>query len=311
MSEEVYSIPLVKLAQEFSLEEIVIPDNYNDILITTPEISRPGLALAGFFEIFDAERIQMIGNAEHRYLIGLEPEERRHRIVNYIQARPVAVLYTTALPVFEEMAQEARKVGVPILRTEKKTSPIMAAMIGSLNTHLAPRITRHGVLVEVYGEGMLLLGDSGVGKSETAIELIKRGHRLIADDAVEIKRVSDKTLLGTAPEIIRHYVELRGIGIIDEKSLYGVESVKDTQNIDMVIKLEDWDKDKEYDRLGLEDRYTEFLGNQVVCHNIPIRPGRNLAIIVESAAVNYRQKKMGYNAAQELYNRVQANLGNK
>ena len=173
MSEEVYSIPLVKLAQEFSLEEIVIPDNYNDILITTPEISRPGLALAGFFEIFDAERIQMIGNAEHRYLIGLEPEERRHRIVNYIQARPVAVLYTTALPVFEEMAQEARKVGVPILRTEKKTSPIMAAMIGSLNTHLAPRITRHGVLVEVYGEGMLLLGDSGVGKSETALELIQ------------------------------------------------------------------------------------------------------------------------------------------
>ena len=311
MSEEVYSIPLVKLAQEFSLEEIVIPDNYNDILITTPEISRPGLALAGFFEIFDAERIQMIGNAEHRYLIGLEPEERRHRIVNYIQARPVAVLYTTALPVFEEMAQEARKVGVPILRTEKKTSPIMAAMIGSLNTHLAPRITRHGVLVEVYGEGMLLLGDSGGGKSETAIELIKRGHRLIADDAVEIKRVSDKTLLGTAPEIIRHYVELRGIGIVDVKALFGALSVKDTQTIDLVIRLEDWDKDKEYDRLGLEENYTEYLGNKVVCHNIPIRPGRNLAVICETAAINHRQKKMGYNAAKELYTRVQNSLAKR
>ena len=301
MSEEVYSIPLVKLAQEFSLEEIVIPDNYNDILITTPEISRPGLALAGFFEIFDAERIQMIGNAEHRYLIGLEPEERRHRIVNYIQARPVAVLYTTALPVFEEMAQEARKVGVPILRTEKKTSPIMAAMIGSLNTHLAPRITRHGVLVEVYGEGMLLLGDSGVGKSETAIELIKRGHRLIADDAVEIKRVSDKTLLGTAPEIIRHYVELRRIGIVDVRRLFGMGAIKTTERIDLVIKM--------YDRLGLDEQKTNILGIDVPSITIPVKPGRNLAIILEIAAMNNRQKKMGYNTAEEFNKRLMEQMG--
>ena len=311
MSEEVYSIPLVKLAQEFSLEEIVIPDNYNDILITTPEISRPGLALAGFFEIFDAERIQMIGNAEHRYLIGLEPEERRHRIVNYIQARPVAVLYTTALPVFEEMAQEARKVGVPILRTEKKTSPIMAAMIGSLNTHLAPRITRHGVLVEVYGEGMLLLGDSGVGKSETAIELIKRGHRLIADDAVEIKRVSDKTLLGTAPEIIRHYVELRGIGIVDVRRLFGMGAIKTTERIDLVINLENWIQGKMYDRLGLDEQKTNILGIDVPSITIPVKPGRNLAVILEIAAMNNRQKKMGYNTAEEFNKKLMGMIGLK
>lgn len=304
MSKEVYSIPLSALAKEFALEEIVLPDNYADILITTPEISRPGLALAGFFEIFDAERIQMIGNAEHRYLMGLDPEERRHRIIDYIRAKPVAVVYTTDLPVFEEMAEEARQVGVPILRTSKKTSPIMGAMIGSLNTHLAPRITRHGVLVEVYGEGLLLLGESGVGKSETAIELIKRGHRLIADDAVEIKRVSDRTLVGTAPEIIRHYVELRGIGIIDVRRIFGMGAVKMTERIDLIIHMENWIQGKMYDRLGLDEEKTEILGIEIPSITIPVKPGRNLAIILEIAAMNNRQKKMGFNTAEEFNKRL-------
>ena len=195
--------------------------------------------------------------------------------------------------------------------SEKTTSDLMAEVIRWLNVKLAPMISIHGVLVDVFGEGVLIMGESGIGKSEAALELIKRGHRLVSDDVVEIRRVSDETIIGSAPDITRHFIELRGIGIIDVKTLFGVESVKDTQAIDMVIKLEEWDREKEYDRLGMEDQYTEFLGNKVVCHSIPIRPGRNLAIIVESAAVNYRQKKMGYNAARELYNRVQANLARK
>ena len=307
--DEVYSIPLCELAQEFALEEIYVPDNYKEIMITTPEISRPGLALAGFFEIFDAERIQMIGNAEHRYLMGLDRAERRTRIINYIDAKPIAVLYTTSNPVFEEMIEEARVVGIPILRTEKKTSPIMAAMIASLNNHLAPRVTRHGVLVEVYGEGLLLLGDSGVGKSETAIELIKRGHRLIADDAVEIKRVSDKTLVGTAPEIIRHYVELRGIGIVDVRRLFGMGAVKLTERIDLIINLENWIQGKMYDRLGLDEQKTNILGIDVPSITIPVKPGRNLAIILEIAAMNNRQKKMGYNTAEEFNKRLMSQMG--
>jgi HPr kinase/phosphorylase len=207
------------------------------------------------------------------------------------------------------MIAAGNKYGVPILVTDKTTSAFMAEIIRWLNVELAPTITIHGVLVDVFGEGVLIMGESGIGKSEAALELLKRGHRLVADDVVEISKVSDETLVGTSPEITRHFIELRGIGIIDVKTLFGVESVKETQNIDMVIKLEEWNRDKEYDRLGLEEQYTEFLGNKVVCHSIPIRPGRNLAIIVESAAVNHRQKKMGYNAAQELYRRVQANLG--
>lgn len=246
----------------------------------------------------------MIGNAEHRYLMNLSPEERRHRIVDYIDARPVAVVYTTNLPIFEEMASEATRVGVPILRTAEKTSPIMAAMIASLNTHLAPRITRHGVLVEVYGEGLLLLGDSGVGKSETAIELIKRGHRLIADDAVEIKRVSARTLVGTAPEIIRHYVELRGIGIVDVRRLFGMGAIKTTERIDLIINLENWIQGKMYDRLGLDEQKTNILGIDVPSITIPVKPGRNLAIILEIAAMNNRQKKMGYNAALEFTEQI-------
>ena len=209
------------------------------------------------------------------------------------------------------MLELCNHYGVPCMVSEKTTSDLMAEIIRWLNVKMAPMISIHGVLVDVFGEGVLIMGESGIGKSEAALELIKRGHRLVSDDVVEIRRVSDETLIGSAPDITRHFIELRGIGIIDVKTLFGVESVKDTQSIDMVIKLEEWDKDKEYDRLGMEDQYTEFLGNKIICHSIPIRPGRNLAIIVESAAVNYRTKKMGYNAAKELYKRVQANLARR
>ena len=221
------------------------------------------------------------------------------------------IVFCRGIEIKEDIRKIATEVGVPLFRTDKTTSSFMAEVIRWLNVELAPRISIHGVLVDVYGEGILIMGESGIGKSEAALELIKRGHRLVSDDVVEIKKVSDETLIGTAPDITRHFIELRGIGIINVKTLFGVESVKNTQSIDLVIKLEEWVKDKEYDRLGLEEQYTEFLGNRVVCHNIPIRPGRNLAVICESAAVNFRQKKMGYNAAQELYNTVTSNLMKK
>jgi HPr kinase/phosphorylase len=211
----------------------------------------------------------------------------------------------------EKVLEVANEYKIPVLGSSKTTSSFMAEVIRWLNVELAQRITIHGVLVDVYGEGVLIMGESGIGKSEAALELIKRGHRLVSDDVVVIKRVSDDTLIGTAPDITRHFIELRGIGIIDVKTLFGVESVKNIQSIDLAIQLEEWDKEQEYDRLGLEEQYTEFLGNKVVCHKIPIRPGRNLAVIVESAAVNYRQKKMGYNAAKELYKRVTNNIGKK
>lgn len=207
--------------------------------------------------------------------------------------------------------KQQEKYKIPLLQASQVTSSFEAEIIRWMKVELAPTISIHGVLVDVYGEGVLITGESGIGKSEAALELIKRGHRLVTDDVVEIRKVSDETLIGTAPEITRHFIELRGIGIIDVKTLFGVESVKETQGIDMVIHLEDWDKEKEYDRFGLEEEYTEILGNKVVCHNLPVRPGRNLAVIVESAAVNWRQKKMGYNAARELYNRVQNSINRK
>lgn len=306
---EKYSIPLMQLSKEFSLEEICIPEHYESILVTTPEVSRPGLALAGFFEVFDKDRLQLIGYAEHCYLMGLDPEDRLKRITDFIRATPTAIIFTTGLSVFEEVIEEAKAQGIPVLRTTEHTSPFMAAMIASLNTHLAPRITRHGVLVEVYGEGLLLLGDSGVGKSETAIELVKRGHRLIADDAVDIKRVSAKTLVGSAPEIIRHYVELRGIGIVDVRRLFGMGAIKQTEKIDLVINLENWVQGKMYDRLGLDEETTDILGINIPSITIPVKPGRNLAIILEIAAMNNRQKKMGYNTAEEFNKKLMSQIG--
>ena len=281
------------------------------IKISQPDVNRPALQLAGFFDYFDSDRVQIIGHVENAYMQKMSPDTGLAVISKLLDYKVPCIVYCRNIEVPEELVELATQKGVPILRTAKTTSSFMAEVIRWLNVELAPRISIHGVLVDVYGEGILIMGESGIGKSEAALELIKRGHRLVTDDVVEIKKVSDDTLIGTAPDITRHFIELRGIGIIDVKTLFGVESVKNTQSIDLVIKLEEWDKDQEYDRLGLEEQYTEFLGNKVVCHKIPIRPGRNLAIICESAAVNYRQKKMGYNAARELYNRVTNNLMKK
>ena len=306
---ETYSIPLKKLIDEFALTTIYLPAPAESIMIANKEIDRPGLALAGFFEIFESERIQMIGNAEYRYLARQTPEVRRAKLEAFINAHPVAVIVTAGLPVFEDLVESAKRVGIPVFSSKEKTTNIMAAMIASLNVYLAPRITQHGVLVEVYGEGLLLLGDSGVGKSETAIELVKRGHRLIADDAVEIKRVSAKSLVGTAPEIIRHYVELRGIGIVDVRRIFGMGAVKETEKIDLVINLEQWVQGKMYDRLGLDNEKVEILGIAVPAITIPVKPGRNLAIILEIAAMNNRQKKMGYNTAEVFNKKLMSHMG--
>ena len=306
---KVHKIPLSKIVSDFRLEVIVRPEHFEEIQIISPEVNRPGLALAGFYEIFEPERIQLIGKAETQYLQSLDSEAKRISLQKLVDAGPVAIIYTTDLPVDEEVIERAQVKGVPILRTAVKTSPMMASLISSLNNYLAPRITRHGGLVEVYGEGMLLLGDSGVGKSETTIELIKRGHRLIADDAVEIKRVSDKTRVGSAPELIRHYVELRGIGIVDVRRLFGMGAVKETERIDLVIQLENWVEGKMYDRLGMDEEKINILGIEVPCITVPVRPGRNLAIILEVAAMNYRQKKMGYNTAEEFNKRMMRQLG--
>ena len=306
---QIYTIPLSKIVEDFRLEVVVKPDKFNDIQISSPEVNRPGLALAGFYEVFEPERIQLIGKAETRYLSSIEPSTKRVMLQKLVDAAPVAIIYTTDLPVDTAVVEHATKKGVPILRTKQKTSEIMASLISALNNYLAPRITRHGCLVEVYGEGILLLGNSGIGKSETTIELIKRGHRLIADDAVEIKRVSDKTLVGSAPELIKHYVELRGIGVVDVRRLFGMGAVKETEKINMVIRLENWVEGKMYDRLGMDEETIDILGLQVPSITIPVRPGRNLAIILEVAAMNNRQKRMGYNTAEEFNNNLLRQMG--
>lgn len=305
--ENKHTISLRKLISEFSFEEIYMPEE--EVLISNPDVSRPGLALSGYFELFDDTRIEVIGRVEHAYLSGLSGEVRKKIVDALLSRKPPALLVSTNLDIFPELLDSARANNVPLLRTKERTSSILAALIASLNVHLAPRITRHGVLIEVYGEGLLLLGDSGVGKSETAIELIKRGHRLIADDAVEIRRVSAKTLVGQAPEIIRHYVELRGIGIVDIRRLFGMGAIKNTERIDLVIKLEPWVQGKMYDRLGLDEETVDILGIKIPAITIPVRPGRNLAIILEIAAMNYRQKKMGYNTAEEFNKKLMAQMG--
>ena len=304
-------VQLSKMVQELNLHNKTPDVDISKKRITLPDINRPALQLTGYLEHFENERVQIIGYVEYTYLLHLSRENKMEAFERFVASKIPCVIFSTKTEPDEDMINLAIKYDVPIFVTDQTTSTFMAEIIRWLNVELAPCISIHGVLVDVYGEGVLIMGESGIGKSEAALELIKRGHRLVSDDVVEIRRVSDATLVGSAPHITRHFIELRGIGIIDVKTLFGVESVKDTQSIDLVIKLEEWDKDREYDRLGLEEEYTEFLGNRVVCHSLPIRPGRNLAVIVESAAVNHRQKKMGYNAAQELYRRVQENMSKK
>ena len=308
------------MGQGVSLREIVEKMNIKNLTpeidlsereVNIPDINRPALQLTGYFDHFDSDRVQLIGYVEYTYLQTLKEEQKLALYSELFSHKIPCLVFSRDLDPDKELLEIAVKSDTPVFVTEKSTSSFMAELIRWMNVKLAPCISIHGVLVDVYGVGVLIMGESGIGKSEAALELIKRGHRLVTDDVVEIRKVSDDTLVGSAPDITRHFIELRGIGIVDVKSMFGVQSVRETQNIDLVITLEDWDRDKEYDRLGLEENYTDFLGNKVVCHSIPIRPGRNLAIIVESAAVNHRQKKMGYNAAQELYKRVQESLSKK
>ena len=306
-----HGVTLTEMVQKMNLKNLTPNVELVGKEVNIPDVNRPALQLAGFFEHFDSDRVQIIGYVEYTYLQTLT-EERKTEIYEKMLKRKVpCVVFSRSLPPEESFLRIAQERDVPVFSTEKKTSSFMSELIRWLNVKLAPCISIHGVLVDVYGVGVLIMGESGIGKSEAALELIKRGHRLVTDDVVEIRKVSDETLVGSAPDITKHFIELRGIGIVDVKSMFGVQSVRETQNIDLVITLEDWSRDKEYDRLGLEEEYTEFLGNKVVCHSIPIRPGRNLAIIVESAAVNHRHKQMGYNAAQELYKRVQENLAKR
>ena len=304
MYESEFTIPISSIIEEFELEKICEPENIDEVLVSTSDVNRPGLQMAGFFDYFDDQRIQIMGKVEFTYLEKLSADEREKRLETYFGHNFPALVVTRGLQVFPEMKELAEKYDRILLRTELSTSDFMSALIRYLNVQIAPRRTRHGVLVEVYGEGILIMGESGVGKSETAIELVKRGHRLVADDAVEIKRVSDKSLLGSAPDIIRHFIELRGIGIVDVKMIFGMGAVKNTEKIDMVINLEVWKEKKQYDRLGLNTEYTELLGIEVPSITIPVKPGRNLAVVVEVAAMNHRQKKMGYNAAEALNNRL-------
>lgn len=304
-------VKLSRVIERMKLENLTPEIDLKGIKITQPDINRPAIQMTGYFEHFECTRLQIIGFVEYTYMQGMSDEKKKEIYTKLLSYDIPAIIFCRELQPDDYFKQIAIENHVPLLMTRKATSAFMAETIRWLNVKLAPCISVHGVLVDVYGEGVLITGESGIGKSEAALELIKRGHRLVTDDVVELRKVSEDTLVGSAPDITKHFIELRGIGIVDVKALFGVSSVKDTQSIDLVIKLEEWDKDKEYDRLGLEEEYTEYLGNKIVYHNIPIRPGRNLALICESAAINHRQKKMGYNAAQELYNRVQRNLAKK
>jgi HPr kinase/phosphorylase len=301
-----YTVPLPELIKEFNFEVLHTPEGMDGIFVTTDDVNRPGLQLAGFFDHFEASRLQVIGMVETAFIERFTPEKRRAGFEKLMKRSIPAVILSRGLEPFPECLEMAREHDVPLLRTEETTSSIVSALIASLKVSLAQRITRHGVLVEVYGEGILLLGDSGVGKSETAIELVKRGHRLIADDAVEIKKVSAKTLVGSAPEMIRHYVEMRGIGVVDVRRIFGMGAVKPTEKIDLIINLEPWNEKAIYDRLGLDEMTTTLLDVDITSLVVPVKPGRNLAVIIEVAAMNNRHKKMGYNAARELTERIDA-----
>lgn len=303
-------VKITSLVEKMDLKNLTPDIDLTDKCISVPDINRPALQLTGYFDHFDSVRVQIIGYVEYTYLQTLTDEQKQKRYAELLSYGIPCLIFTTDIYPDEELLRQANEKQTPIFSTNRKTSQFQAELIRWLNVQLAPCITIHGVLVDVYGVGVLIMGESGIGKSEAALELIKRGHRLVTDDVVEIRKVSDDTLVGSAPSITKHLIELRGIGVVDVKTLFGVQSVRETQTIDLAITLEEWDKTKEYDRLGLEEKYTEFLGNKIVCHSIPIRPGRNLAVIVEAASVNHRQKQMGYNAAQELYRRVQASLTN-
>ena len=295
-----YSVKLGALIDEFSLEVVREGAGYRDTPIVAENINRPGLQLCGFFEYFDPNRLQLMGQVENTYMEGFSPEERRRMYEGLLEKRIPALIYTRNIEPHPELLEMAEKYDCTLLRTKETTAEFLSALVASLKTHLCPRVTRHGVLLEVYGEGILLMGESGVGKSETAVELIKRGHRLIADDAVEMKKVSNRSLVGSAPELIRHYIELRGIGIIDVRRLFGMSAVKDSQEVDLVINMEPWRDGVKYDRLGLDTQYTTILDVQIPALTIPVKPGRNLAVIIEVAAMNNRNNKMGNNAALEF-----------
>ena len=304
-------VTLTNLMEQMKLKYCTPEIDLEDRFITIPEINRPALQLAGYFDHFMNRRVQIIGYVAYTYLMQKREEERIRAYEAFISRDVPCVVFTTQVIPGEELLELARKYQVPTFATERQTSPFTAEITRWLNVQLAPSISIHGVLIDVYGEGILIMGESGIGKSETALELVKRGHRLVSDDVVEISRVSDITLVGTAPDITRHFIELRGIGILDARQLYGVEAIKTEQQIDMVISLEVWNPDKQYDRLGLNEKTMNILGNKVISYNIPIRPGRNLAVIAETAAINHRQKKMGYNAAKELGNRVMGNIARR
>jgi HPr kinase/phosphorylase len=302
------SVSLQRVIEKMKLVNLTPEIDISKSKIVVPDINRPALQLAGYFEHYEAQRLQIIGFVEYTYMQSLSLERKEEIYRQLLSCDIPVVVFCRELRPDDVFVRIATEKQIPLMMTRKSTSSFMAEIIRWLNVKLAPCIRIHGVLVDVFGEGVLIIGESGIGKSEAALELIKRGHRLVTDDAVEIRKVSDDTLIGSAPDVTKHFIELRGIGIIDIKTLFGVSSVKDTQTIDLVIHLEDWNKEKQYDRLGLEEEYTEYLGNKIVCHSIPVRPGRNVALICESAAVNHRQKKMGYNATQELYRRFQESM---
>ena len=303
-----YGVKLSKLIDEFGLEVLRGAKGYQDRIIATEDVNRPGLQLTGFFDYFDPERIQVIGLVEITYLSGLSEEERRRRFQMLLEQEIPALIIARGMEPFPECMELAEQYDRTILRCNIPTTEFISNIVTSLHNHLAPRITRHGVLVEVYGEGVLLMGDSGVGKSETAIELVKRGHRLIADDAVEIRRLNNRDLVGTAPELIRHYMELRGIGVVDVRRLFGMSAVKEESNIDMIINLEPWREDAVYDRLGVEENFMKVLDVDVPVTTVPVKPGRNLAVIIEVAAMNNRHKKMGYNSALEFTKQIDSHF---
>ncbi|MBR3555502.1 MAG: HPr(Ser) kinase/phosphatase [Oscillospiraceae bacterium] len=299
-----YSVKLSQLVEEFGLKKVYTPPNFENVRIVTPDLNRPGMQLVGFFSHFDNERIQLMGTVEIMYLKTLPSTERRKIFAELMKRHIPALIICHSMQIYPECLEMAEKYQVSLLATDLDTSVFEAELITSLNIYLGPRITRHGTMLEVYGEGILLTGESGVGKSETAIELVKRGHRLIADDAVEIKKISYRTLFAESPPLIQHYIELRGIGVVDVMRLFGMGAIKSRQELDLIINIETWQDGMMYDRLGLENQYTTLLGVQVPIMKIPVKPGRNLAVIIEVAAMNNRQKKLGFNSAQEFTERI-------